>query len=100
LPSFNENGDIERLEMGYPMSVYTELADLVNEEGMPLEQAVKVLTSNIADILKLRQKGRIQIGKDADLVIVDANFTIQHVVAMGKLMVKDGSLLKKGNYEK
>lgn len=100
LPSFNENGDIEKLEMGYPMSVYTELADLVNEEGMPLEQAVKVLTSNIADILKLRQKGRIQIGKDADLVIVDANFTIQHVVAMGKLMVKDGSLLKKGNYEK
>jgi beta-aspartyl-dipeptidase (metallo-type) len=100
LPSFNENGDIEKLEMGYPMSVYTELADLVNEEGMPLEQAVRVLTSNIADILKLRQKGRIQIGKDADLVIVDANFTIQHVVAMGKLMVKDGSSLKKGNYEK
>ncbi|MBV5348308.1 beta-aspartyl-peptidase, partial [bacterium] len=100
LPSFNENGDIERLEMGYPMSVYTELADMVNEESIPLEQAVKVLTSNIADILKLRQKGRIQIGKDADLVIVDANFTIQHVVAMGKLMVKGGNLLKKGNYEK
>lgn len=100
LPSFNENGDIEKLEMGYPLSVYTELADMVNEEGMPLGQAVKVLTSNIADILKLRQKGRIQIGKDADLVIVDANFKIQHVVAMGKLMVKGGNLLKKGNYEK
>jgi len=100
LPSFNENGDIERLEMGYPMSVYTELSDLVNEEGMSLEVAVKVLTSNIADILKLWQKGRIQIGKDADLVILNADFAIYHVAAMGKLMVKDGISLKKGNYEK
>ncbi|MDD2305904.1 MAG: beta-aspartyl-peptidase [Prolixibacteraceae bacterium] len=100
LPSFNENGDIERLEMGYPMSVYTELSDLVNEEGMSLEVAVKVLTSNIADILKLWQKGRIQIAKDADLVILNADFVIHHVVAMGKLMVKDGISLKKGNYEK
>ncbi len=100
LPSFNENGDIERLEMGYPMSVYTELSDLVNEEGMSLEVAVKVLTSNIADILKLWQKGRIQIGKDADLVIFNADFAIYHVAAMGKLMVKDGISLKKGNYEK
>ena len=100
LPSFNENGDIERLEMGYPMSVYTELSDLVNEEGISLEVAVKVLTSNIADILKLWQKGRIKIGKDADLVILNTDFVIRHVAAMGKLMVKDGNSLKKGNYEK
>jgi beta-aspartyl-dipeptidase (metallo-type) len=100
LPSFNDNGDIERLEMGYPLSIYTELTDLVRIEGMPLDQAVKVVTSNIADILKLRQKGRIQLNKDADMVLIDADFNIQHVAAMGKLLVKDGVLLKKGTYEK
>ena len=92
--------NIERLEMGYPMSVYTELSDLVNEEGMSLEVAVKVLTSNIAEILKLWQKGRIQIGKDADLVIFNADFAICHVAAMGKLMVKDGISLKKRKLRK
>jgi beta-aspartyl-dipeptidase (metallo-type) len=100
LPSFNERGDIERLEMGYPLSIFTELTDLVLQDKMPLEQAVKVVTSNIADILKLRQKGRIQENKDADLVLIDTDFKIQHVAAMGKLLVKDGVMLKKGTYEK
>lgn len=100
LPSFNENGDILKLEMGFPLSVFTELADLIQVEGMPMELALKVLTSNIADILKLRQKGRIKPGLDADLVLIDEKFAIQHVVAMGKLMVKEGVILKKGTYEK
>jgi beta-aspartyl-dipeptidase (metallo-type) len=86
--------------MGYPLSVFTELADLVNIEKMPLENAVKVITSNIADILKLKQKGRILPEKDADLVIIDEDFKIQHVVALGKLMMKNGELLKRGYYEK
>jgi beta-aspartyl-dipeptidase (metallo-type) len=100
LPEFNDNGEIVSLNMGYPLSVFTELADLVNIEKMPLENAVKVITSNIADILKLKQKGRILPEKDADLVIIDEDFKIQHVVALGKLMMKNGELLKRGYYEK
>lgn len=100
LPGFNEFGELVRLEMGYPLSIYTELIDLVNLENMPLEQALKVITSNVADILKLKQKGRIHTGKDADLVLIDASFKIVHVVALGKMMMKDGILLKKGTYEK
>jgi beta-aspartyl-dipeptidase (metallo-type) len=100
LPEFNDNGEIVSLNMGYPLSVFTELADLVNIEKMPLENAVKVITSNIADILKLKQKGRILPGKDADLVLINEDFKIQHVVALGKLMMKNGELLKRGCYEK
>ncbi len=100
LPEFNDAGDIVRLNIGYPLSVFTELDDLVNIEKMPLEKALKVATSNIADILKLKQKGRIKPGKDADLVLIDENFKIQHVVALGKLMMKNGQMLKRGCYEK
>jgi len=100
LPSFNENGELEKLEMGYPLSIFSELKDLVLEEKMALEKAVKVVTSNVADILKLRQKGRLQINKDADVVLIDADFKIQHVAAMGKMLVSNGKLLKKGTYEK
>jgi beta-aspartyl-dipeptidase (metallo-type) len=99
LPGFDENGNLVKLEMGLPSANFRELMDAVNQEGVPLEIAVKVLTSNPADILKLHQKGRIAVGKDADLVFID-NQRIYHVMAMGKFMMKDAQILKKGSYEK
>ncbi|NMD00056.1 MAG: beta-aspartyl-peptidase [Bacteroidales bacterium] len=99
LPGFDENGNLIKLEMGLPSANFRELMDAVNQEGVPLEIAVKVLTSNPADILKLHQKGRIAVGKDADLVFID-NQRIYHVMAMGKFMMKDATILKKGSYEK
>lgn len=99
LPGFDENGNLVKLEMGLPSANFRELMDAVNQEGVPLEIAVKVLTSNPADILKLNQKGRIAVGKDADLVFID-NQRIYHVMAMGKFMMKDATILKKGSYEK
>ncbi len=99
LPGFDENGNLIKLEMGLPSANFRELIDAVYEEGVPLETALKVLTSNPADILKLNQKGRIAVGKDADLVFIDDK-RIYHVVAMGKFMMKDAVILKKGSYEK
>ncbi|MGQ9847738.1 MAG: beta-aspartyl-peptidase [Bacteroidales bacterium] len=99
LPGFDENGNLIKLEMGLPSANFRELMDTVNQEGVPLEIALKVLTSNPADILKLNQKGRIAVGKDADLVFID-NQRIYHVMAMGKFMMKDAKILKKGSYEK
>jgi beta-aspartyl-dipeptidase (metallo-type) len=86
--------------MGYPISVYSELVDTVTVENVPLETALKVVTSNVADVLKLKNKGRIEPGKDADLVLIGADFKIQHVIALGQLMMKDGKILKKGSYER
>lgn len=99
LPGFDENGNLVKLEMGLPSANFRELMDAVHQEGVPLEIAVKVLTSNPADILKLNQKGRIAVGKDADLVFID-NQRIYHVLALGKFMMKDAQILKKGSYEK
>jgi len=99
LPAFNENGELVKLDMGFPLSIFTELKDLVNIEKMPLENAVKVVTSNVASILKLKKKGRIIPGNDADVVLIDQQFKIKHVVALGQLMMKDAVILKKGNYE-
>lgn len=99
LPGFDENGNLIKLEMGLPSANFRELMDAVHQEGVPMETALKVLTSNPADILKLNQKGRIAVGKDADLVFIDDQ-RIYHVMAMGKFMMKDASVLKKGTYEK
>lgn len=99
LPDFDEKGNLVKLEMGYPKSILTELTDTVLQEKLPLEVALKVITSNVADILKLSNKGRIKVGKDADVVLIDNDFNILSIIAMGELMVKNAKVLKKGSYE-
>jgi hypothetical protein len=37
---------------------------------------------------------------DADLLILDKDFKIVSMFAMGKLVIEDGVLLKKGTYER
>jgi len=100
LPDFDEKGNLVKLEMGYPKSVLTELIDAVLEEKMPLQDALKVLTSNVADILKLKNKGRVEIDKDADVVLFNKDFDIVYMVAMGQMLVENSKPLKKGSYER
>jgi beta-aspartyl-dipeptidase (metallo-type) len=99
LPGFDENGNLVKLEMGKPSANFRELMDLVNTENFPLEKALKVLTSNPADILKLKSKGRLQEGNDADILFIKEN-EIHHVMAMGNFMMKEKVILKKGSYER
>jgi len=99
LPDFDENGNLVKLEMGQPRSVFDEIIDTITEEKLPIEKAIKVATSNVADILKLKQKGRILVGKDADLVMLDSKNRIYHMIANGNIMVKNAKALRKGAYE-
>lgn len=88
LPAFDpETGKLVGMDMGLPSANLRELKDAVIDEGIPLEQALQVLTSNPADILKLPGKGRIEPGYDADLVLLDPDFNIIQVMAMGQLMM-------------
>jgi beta-aspartyl-dipeptidase (metallo-type) len=93
LPSFDAEGNLVKIEIGYPKSILTEIADAVRHDGIPVEQAIAVATSNIASILKLEAKGRIAKNMDADLVILDKDFNLVHVIAMGKLLVRDGEMI-------
>ena len=99
LPNFDKDGHLISIDMGLPKSVFTELIDAVIIEKLPLEKALKVVSSNIADILKLKNKGRLEPGKDADMVILDKEWQISDLVARGQLMTHDYKRLKKGTYE-
>lgn len=87
LPGFDPvTGKLVKLEMGLPSSVLREIKEAVLQDGIAPETALKVATSNPADILKLHQKGRIQEGCDADILVLDPQFNIIRYMAMGKLM--------------
>lgn len=100
LPDFDpETGELRQLEMGLPDANLREIADAVKHEEIPLETALKVVTSNPASALKLKRKGNIAVGKDADILLLDADMKLHSVIALGVFMMKDYKLLKKGSYE-
>ncbi|MEI6433700.1 MAG: beta-aspartyl-peptidase [Bacteroidota bacterium] len=86
LPCFDSEGRLVKIDMGLPSSILREIKESVLEDQIPLDIALKVATSNPADILKLAGKGRIREGCDADLLLLEPNFNIVHLMAMGKII--------------
>ncbi|MYL64947.1 beta-aspartyl-peptidase [Bacillus hwajinpoensis] len=99
LPAFNASGEFEGLQIGSVASLFKEVRDAIIEEGVPISDAIKVITKNPASLLRLSQKGEIAVEKDADLVIVDSDFQIDTVFARGRKMVEAQECLVKGTFE-
>lgn len=55
----------------------------VHEAGLPLPDAVKMLTSTPAEIMRLHSKGSIAYGMDADFAVFDDRIQIKDVFAKG-----------------
>ena len=60
---------------------------LTKEAGIPVTEAVKMLTSNPARMMGLTTKGDIALGMDADIVIFDADASIKTVFVGGECAV-------------
>ena len=100
LPIFNKKREYIGLGIGSVKTLYREVKDSVQNDKVKFEDAIRVITSNVADHLKLASKGRIEADKDADLVILNKdNLNVDGVIAKGKEMMKNGSLLVLGTFE-
>jgi len=60
LPIFNERKEYIGLGVGKSTSLLVGIKDCVFNENIPLEIALRAVTSNPARILKLKGKGRIE----------------------------------------
>ncbi|MBE6063351.1 MAG: beta-aspartyl-peptidase [Clostridium butyricum] len=81
-------------------TLYKEVKHAIKCNKIPIEKAIKVITSNVAKILKLKNKGIIEQGKDADLVIVDEQtLEIEMVFANGRKMIENKEVIVKGTFE-
>jgi beta-aspartyl-dipeptidase (metallo-type) len=99
LPNFDKDGHLISMDMGLPKSILEEMIDAVILEKLPLEKALKVVTSNVAAILRLKNKGSLDLGNDADIVVLDEDNKISDLIALGQLMTLNYKRLKKGTYE-
>ncbi len=100
LPIFDEKRQIIGLGIGSVKSLYREVKDAILKDKVPVEDAIRTITSNVAKVLKLNDKGSIVKSKDADLVMVDSDLNITNVFYNGKEVFNQGTLLSKGTFEK
>ena len=90
LPMFDAQNNFVGLGEGRIASLYEEMTDAIRL-GVPVQDALRVVTSNPARILKLPQKGQLQVGADADLLLIDKNtLQLKAVMAKGRWLFSDG----------
>ncbi len=98
LPVFDESGNMLHMDVGDASALISLVKELV-DEGMALETALPFFTSNVADLLRFADRGRLLEGNRADMVLLDANHRIESVMMGGVWHVRDGEQVIRGQFE-
>lgn len=99
LPCFDAHGHVCRMGVGDAGALLATLAELL-EGGMPMAEALPAFTSNPAALLRLPRKGRVAVGCDADLVLLDAAGAARDVWCGGIAHVRAGVPVRRGMFER
>lgn len=100
LPRFDSGGSLVGLQVASCSSLWESIREAVIGEGLPLGEAAAAVTANPARILKLRGKGRLAVGGDADILLVEpGSLAIRSLAARGRIVLRDGSPLARGAFE-
>jgi len=97
LASFDADGNPSGLDYGRSDDLVWSLSRSAKQLG--LEAALPAFTSNPSRLMRFHQKGRLAAGMDADLVLLDDNFGIGGVMALGRWMVREGEPVVRGTFE-
>lgn len=100
LPLFDAAGNLKGLTVGRVTSIFETFRSAVKNYSVPIEDAVRAVSSTTADHCRLPFKGHIRESFDADLLLIDAGeFKLDSVFARGRKMMYGGALLAKGTFE-
>ena len=92
-------GELLGMRVVPPTVLHRDLMRIVHEAGVPLAQALTLITTNVARGLGLQQrKGALRPGMDADLVALDAQDRIHAVMAGGEWLVQGGRAIPRGPF--
>lgn len=91
MPKWNDKGEMVGMGIGSMKTLYSAIKALVQQENVPLEEALPLITCNVAKGLEIYpQKGCLAADSDADIVLLDKELNIHSVLAKGKVMVENG----------
>ena len=99
-PKWSHDMKIIGMGVGKMETLFDTVRHLINDQGIPVSLAISFITQNVAEALMLYpKKGCIQKDSDADIVLLDENLNIDTVLALGKVMVKDGARTAENYYD-
>lgn len=99
LTVFNDEGIPIGIKQAPISENLNEVIHLIQKGGVAIEDAFKLITTNPATNLGLKNKGSIAVGNDADLCAFDKDFVLQDVFARGQQMMQDTNIIVKGTFE-
>jgi beta-aspartyl-dipeptidase (metallo-type) len=98
LPVFDKKGDLVGLTIARQDALLQTFRSLIRRKILSLEEAAALFASNPAAYYKFGDKGTLAEGKDADLLLFDADLNLKGVFARGQEMMAEGRLLAHGNF--
>lgn len=98
LPDFHTDGSLKHMSFADSQSM-TDIFYALVDNSSAIERFLPFFTRNVAQLMNFHHKGRIQNGADADIIILNKDHRIEHVMALGKWHVKHQQQVIKGTFE-
>ncbi len=100
-PPKEEKGEAvpTRANYGHVGSLHMVWCQLIQQGRLKPEEALQLATSNVATAYHLKNKGRVDVGMDADLIIFDEDWNVDTVIARGQVMVDERAIKVRGMFE-
>jgi N-acetylglucosamine-6-phosphate deacetylase len=74
---------------GSVLTMNDAIRNFIHNQGSAVQDAVRMASWNPARILSIEgKKGSIEVGKDADLVLLDEDFEVFETIVKGKTVCK------------
>ena len=99
LDRLDENGNFVGFRKAPIDQNWLQTKALIETGKVDISEALKLITSNPAKNLGLKNKGTIAVGADADFCALDLNYSLTDVIAKGKVAMQARKVLLKGNFE-
>lgn len=83
--TWDPNGNL----VGSVLTLDRAIRNICNWFDVPLEQVVPLATKNVAQSLGITSKGMIEVGKDADIVILDDQMNVKMTIVEGEIVYRN-----------
>lgn len=78
-----------------PDNILKQIVETVRAGVLPIEECIRLATSNPAHVLKLSKKGRVDVGFDADIILLDRDsLEVRNVMARGEWLMREGQIVR------
>ncbi len=98
LPTFDASGRVVSMDVGDSGALMETIGTLLRA-GHALPDILPAFTSNVAALLRLPGKGRVEVGADADLAVLGGDGAVREVMARGSWHVRHGAPVRRGTFE-